>query len=181
MSPDINRIRQHAVETQEDRMQIHSFAGPKEGEGWVWDLSAASGKGTTTARVLWWSAVKSFVKPVWTASAGAWVGSGMTASGISGGEMWIRLWTRDDRCFLTSLFFMKVIATPIVRLLAWTVLVWSEAWNAVGEKKNYIYCFEHTPDEVRVPAIRSGLGYRSSNHEKRVMLAVIERFSARGI
>jgi len=30
---------------------------------------------------------------------------------------------------------MRAIAAPFARLNTWTVLVWSEAWKAEGEKK----------------------------------------------
>jgi hypothetical protein len=36
---------------------------------------------------------------------------------------------------LTSTFLMRAIAAPFARLNTWTVLVWSEAWKAEGEKK----------------------------------------------
>jgi hypothetical protein len=32
------------------------------------------------------------------------------------------------------------------------MLVWSEAWNAEGEKEKTDYCLKHTPANVRVPA-----------------------------
>jgi hypothetical protein len=34
-SPNVNRIGQDAVVTQQDRVHIHNFAGPKDGEGGV--------------------------------------------------------------------------------------------------------------------------------------------------
>jgi hypothetical protein len=42
---------------------------------------------------------------------------------------------RAAKCAGTSAFLMRLMAAPMIRLPAWTVLVWSEAWRAEGEKK----------------------------------------------
>jgi hypothetical protein len=42
---------------------------------------------------------------------------------------------RVAKSALTSTFLMRSINAPFALLIAWTVLVWSEAWKAGGEKK----------------------------------------------
>jgi hypothetical protein len=42
---------------------------------------------------------------------------------------------RAAKYAFTSTFLIRPIAAPIARLITWTVLVWSEAWKAGGEKK----------------------------------------------
>ena len=46
------------------------------------------------------------------------------------------------------------MAAPVERLLTWKVLVWSEAWNAEGERGICCY-FKHTPitANVREPVV----------------------------
>jgi hypothetical protein len=44
---------------------------------------------------------------------------------------------RAAKCFSTSIFLMRLMAAPIGLLLAYTVLVWSEAWRAEGEKGSF--------------------------------------------
>jgi hypothetical protein len=58
---------------------------------------------------------------------------------------------RGDRWFFTSLFLMRLMAAPVVRLRTWKMLVWSEAWNAEGEKAKMGYWFKHTPTRAGVP------------------------------
>jgi hypothetical protein len=41
---------------------------------------------------------------------------------------------REERWFFTSLFWMRLMAAPVALWSTWTVLVWSEAWIAEGEK-----------------------------------------------
>ena len=56
-----------------------------------------------------------------------------------------------DRRSLPSHFLRRFIATPVVRLRTWKMLVWSEAWNAEGEKGKTGCHFNHTPTTTHVP------------------------------
>lgn len=48
-----------------------------------------------------------------------------------------RMARRAAKCFSTSIFLMRLTAAPVFLLVACTVLVWSEAWRAEGEKRNF--------------------------------------------
>ncbi len=80
------------------------------------------------------------------------------ASGrLTGSHKCIPVRDCGDRWFLTSLFLMRLMAAPMVRLRSCKILVWSEAWSAKGEEGKTGYCFKHTPNRVCVPARSTGL------------------------
>jgi hypothetical protein len=70
---------------------------------------------------------------------------------LTGGHKCIFVRYREDRWFFTSLFSMRLMAAPIVRLRISKMLVWSEAWDAEGEKGQTRCCFKHTPIKLRAP------------------------------
>jgi len=66
---------------------------------------------------------------------------------------------RAAKCSLTSIFLMRLIATPIVWLPAWTVLVWSEGWRAEGENRKIEPALPaYTQSGYRAGVLRSTVG-----------------------
>jgi hypothetical protein len=53
---------------------------------------------------------------------------------------------------------MRLIEAPIVLLLARTGLVWSEAWKAEGEKRDFYYYLKHTRARGSAPAVAKTAG-----------------------